>query len=236
MQLSKSLIPNSLTLLGMFFGFASVTQTLHGQFVLAAWLLAPAAFLDLFDGMVAKLLHATSSFGAEVDSFSDLVAFGAAPSVLIYGLYFSQWGVAGIALSFLPLLFGALRLTRFNLHRGRMPSDNFTGLPIPCVAGMLAGFVILTDGVTTGLWNTGIVTGLTILVSLLMVSSVPFTSNAVLVPRRILKNWLGIAWLLFFPALLIVPRLAFFVWTSGLIAYGLMRWVYSHLRSQQVVQ
>jgi CDP-diacylglycerol---serine O-phosphatidyltransferase len=229
MKLPKPVIPTALTILGMFFGFASVTQTLHGHFVLAAWLLAPAGFLDLFDGMVAKTLRATSAFGAEIDSFSDIIAFGLAPAVLIYSLYFARWGVAGVLFSFLPLLFGSLRLTRFNLHREAAPSDHFTGLPIPCVAGILAGFVILTNGATGNSHTAAVVAGLTVLVSGLMVSTIPFASNAVLAPRRILRSWLGYFWLMFFPALVIVPRAAFFLWTSGVIALGLIRWGYGHV-------
>lgn len=220
----RPVIPTSLTALGMFFGFASVTQSLTGRFLLAAWLLAPAAFLDLFDGMVAKLLRATSAFGAEFDSFSDLTAFGVAPSVLVYGLYFSHWGIPGVAVSFVPALFGALRLTRFNLHDAGKIADEFHGLPIPCVAGILAGFVILTGAARPTDPVIFAVLGLTVLVSVLMLSPIRFTSNAVLAPRRILRNWLGIAWLMFFPALALFPRVAFFLWTSALIAFGLLRW------------
>lgn len=223
MKLPKPIIPTSLTALGMFFGFASVSQSLHGSFLLAAWLLAPAAFLDLFDGMVAKLLRATSAFGAEFDSFSDLIAFGMAPSILVYGLYFSRWGAPGVAVSFLPLLFGALRLTRFNLRHAGRSSDNFNGLPIPCVAGILAGFVIFTNAAPSTHPLEAIVAALTVLVSVLMVTSIPFTSNAVLAPNRILHSWLGIAWLMFFPALVLFPRVAFFLWTSGVVVLGLVR-------------
>src|SRR5206468_10758660 len=103
-------------------------------------------------------------------------------------------------------------------------ADDFNGLPIPCVAGVLAGFVILTDASPGGAEMQGLVAALTVLVSVLMVSTIPFTSNAVLAPGRILHNWLGIAWLMFFPALVVFPRVAFFVWTSGLVTLGLIRW------------
>ena len=92
-----------------------------------------AAVFDFFDGAAARLLHAPSPLGQELDSLADLVSFGVAPAMLLYHnlqLWTGSWGLPGVAL-FIPAM-GALRLAKFNLDDSQ--ATEFKGLPIPANA------------------------------------------------------------------------------------------------------
>lgn len=132
---SKSFIANTVTSLNVFCGFLSIIQTSEGNYQLAAIFIIVAAIFDAFDGIVARLLGTSSRFGVELDSLSDVVSFGAAPAFLIYKAYAFQLGIAGIVISSLLLVFGSLRLARFNLSVDDLNTkSDFTGLPIPASA------------------------------------------------------------------------------------------------------
>ena len=135
------LIPNMLTLLALCAGMTAVRFALDDRFEWAAVAVIVAAVLDGLDGTIARLLKATSPFGAQLDSLSDFVSFGVAPAVLLYlwtmhDLHSMGW--------VLVLLFGvccALRLARFNTQIGveRPPYAHnfFTGVPAPAAAGLV---------------------------------------------------------------------------------------------------
>mgnify|MGYP002708901938 FL=1 len=102
-------------------------------------LIALAAVFDSFDGFTARLLHAVSPLGKELDSLSDAVSFGLAPGMVLYNMlvqYEPESGVAYIAM--LIPVFGALRLAKFNVSTDQ--STTFTGLPIPANAIFWIGF------------------------------------------------------------------------------------------------
>ena len=105
-------------------------------------LIALAAVFDFFDGFTARLLHAVSPLGKELDSLSDAVSFGLAPGMVLYNMlvqYEPESGVAYIAM--LIPVFGALRLAKFNVSTDQ--STTFTGLPIPANAIFWIGFTNL---------------------------------------------------------------------------------------------
>ena len=102
-------------------------------------LIALAAVFDFFDGFTARLLHAVSPLGKELDSLSDAVSFGLAPGMVLYNMlvqYAPESGVAYIAM--LIPVFGALRLAKFNVSTDQ--STTFTGIPIPANAIFWIGF------------------------------------------------------------------------------------------------
>ena len=102
-------------------------------------LIALAAVFDFFDGFTARLLHAVSPLGKELDSLSDAVSFGLAPGMVLYNMlvqYAPESSVAYIAM--LIPVFGALRLAKFNVSTDQ--STTFTGLPIPANAIFWIGF------------------------------------------------------------------------------------------------
>ena len=136
------ILPNGLTLCGMFFGFYSILSAIKGNYVHAAWAIMIADVFDGLDGWVARLTHSTTRFGIELDSLSDLVAFGVAPAVMIYKWSIAPFGRIGIAAAFLFAACGALRLARYNVQMGSTESKAFTGMPIPGAASVLASLVI----------------------------------------------------------------------------------------------
>jgi CDP-diacylglycerol--serine O-phosphatidyltransferase len=136
------IVPNFVTTANMFCGFFSVVKAIEGDFVQSAWLIMAAAIFDMLDGRVARLAKATSQFGVEYDSLSDLLSFGMAPAILLYLWALAPFGRLGWLAAFLFLACGALRLARFNVTSHALPKGFFQGLPIPMAAGMVATFVI----------------------------------------------------------------------------------------------
>lgn len=169
------LVPNFVTTGNMFCGFYSMIASVEGDFVVAAWAIMAAAVFDMLDGRIARLAKATSQFGVEYDSLSDLTSFGIAPAVLLYLWALKPFGRLGWAAAFLFMVCGALRLARFNVFSGNLPKNFFQGLPIPMGAGMVATFVIFCQAV--GWVETQFpVLVLTFLLASLMVSTIKFPS------------------------------------------------------------
>src|SRR5690606_1629195 len=109
------LLPNVLTIAALCVGLTALQSTIEARYTNAMLLILVAAVLDGMDGMVARLLKASSPFGAELDSFSDFVSFGIAPAILLYSWNLSNGGPFGWVASLLLCVAVALRLARFNV-------------------------------------------------------------------------------------------------------------------------
>lgn len=151
MSILRYTIPNSFTALSLLLGFASIVTTQLGDLEMAAWLIVWCGLLDVLDGVSARLLKATSSFGAEFDSMADLVAFGVAPAVLVLNAGMQIGGVEYESGQFWVLLLavgifvlaGAMRLARFNLMSEEITDGWFAGVPITAAGGGLTSSLIL---------------------------------------------------------------------------------------------
>src|SRR6185437_9450810 len=129
-------LPNLLTFANLFSGFTAVLACLSGDLVLAGWMIFIAAIADLLDGMAAKLLHAQSALGGQLDSLTDMVSFGLAPGLIAYMLlvkthagfmdwvYFYDIPVMGF-LAFLVTAAAAYRLARFNVNANISEDNRF---------------------------------------------------------------------------------------------------------------
>lgn len=170
----KSIVPSLFTLLNLFFGFFAIVNAIKGNFVQASWLIVFAAVWDGIDGKVARLTHTYSDFGIQFDSITDVVSFGAAPAVLIYQVFLYKLGAAGVIISFVPLVFGAIRLARFNVNLDSFEKENFSGLPIPAMAVTLSTYVIFNYDLWDGLRFAPALIPLVLLLSILMVSNVEY--------------------------------------------------------------
>ena len=135
-------------------GLSSILSTQFGNLEFAAWLIVWCGLLDTLDGMVARLLKATSNFGAEFDSMADLISFGVAPSILILNVGIELGGVEVDSGQFWVLaascgafaLAGAMRLARFNLSSDKPRSGWFAGVPITVAGGgLLSSLVLVLD-------------------------------------------------------------------------------------------
>ena len=135
------MVPNLLTMLGLCAGLTAIRFALEGRFGSAAVAIVVAGAIDGLDGRLARLLKATSRFGAEFDSLTDFLCFGVAPAFVLY-----LWSLQALGgFGFMPcLMFAvcmALRLARFNaaLDSGPHPAyayNFFTGVPAPAGAGL----------------------------------------------------------------------------------------------------
>jgi CDP-diacylglycerol---serine O-phosphatidyltransferase len=207
------LLPNAVTVLALCAGLSGVYFALEGRFELCAASIAAAAVFDALDGGLARLLDASSRIGAELDSLSDLVAFGVAPALVFY-----VWELQGtrfgwtVALVFAVCM--ALRLARFNTLIGEpdkypFAKEFFVGVPAPAAA-LVGGLpLILWLQFGPGWWSAPVVVGLwALFAAALMVSRLPTVSlktvrvPSELVPTVLVLVGLGAAGLITAPFLL----------------------------------
>lgn len=138
----RAAVPSFFTLMNLFSGFLAIIQVSDGRFVYAAWLIVLAAFFDLLDGIMARLAQAQSDFGIQLDSLSDVVSFGLAPSFLVYRFGLDQFGMPGLMIASLPAICGAVRLARFNVVADGEKKAFYEGLPIPVQAAVIVTFIL----------------------------------------------------------------------------------------------
>ena len=176
MKRLSSYIPNIITCCNLTAGSLAVIMALRGTFEQAAIFILIAAVCDFLDGLSARLLHAYSDMGKELDSLSNLISFGLAPGLMVYALlndylllpYGNLEYLAYIAL-LIPVA-GGIRLAKFNVDDRQTTS--FIGLPIPANALFWIG-VCFAD---TRDWHPVIILALIVLFSYLMVSNLPMFS------------------------------------------------------------
>lgn len=167
----KNQIPNLFTLGNLFCGFLSIGYAANHQYTNAAVLIIIGMMLDSMDGRIARMLHAETPLGKELDSLADIVTFGVAPSFLVYYTIFFNNGLLGLAISGLFPLFGAYRLARFNTAPEDESSTHFTGVPITAAGGILALLTLFNNQIPS-IVTTVIFTAL----SFLMVSKLKIPS------------------------------------------------------------
>ena len=187
-------IPNAITSLNLLFGCMACIMAFHcfdpmcgtsiKGYQWAFIFIALSAVADFFDGLVARLLHAVSGIGKELDSLADSVSFGLAPALVLYNIMIGQ-GAGHLALFALLLpVFGALRLARFNIDPNQ--STVFTGLPIPANAIFWIGFTAWYAMHPVPLW---IVILLIVALSLLMVCNLRMFSLKMHNLSSLKQNW-----------------------------------------------
>ena len=130
-------IPNMITMMSLIAGISSIKFSIQGNWKLAVLMIMLAAFFDFFDGWVARKLKKSSQFGAELDSLSDFISFGLAPSLLINLCYTFELGRIGWIFSLFYTVCAALRLARFNIENMKEQSKTFVGIPSPASAGII---------------------------------------------------------------------------------------------------
>jgi CDP-diacylglycerol---serine O-phosphatidyltransferase len=139
------LLPNMFTTAALFAGFYAIVQAMNVNFDYAAIAIFVAMVLDGLDGRVARMTHTQSAFGAEYDSLSDMVCFGAAPALVMYEWVLRDLGKLGWIAAFVYVAGAALRLARFNTLLEVADKRWFMGLPSPSAAALVAGLVWVVD-------------------------------------------------------------------------------------------
>ena len=234
-HISRAVIPNFFTILNMFSGFMSILSSADHNFVSAAWLIVLSAIFDSLDGVMARLTKSSSEFGVELDSLSDLVSFGVAPSFMLYQIGLHSLGPIGTISSAMVMVFGGLRLARFNVQLVGFDKTYFKGLPIPSSAITISSFILLYYDRSVGWQNPGAAAFLpfiAIALSLLMVSTVRYDTLPRLSKRGIRSHPLKFSAFIIGVIITIVTMGKALFWLFVLyIVAGLIRWLFEHIRA-----
>ncbi len=188
MKFKKAMFPSLFTIFNMFAGFLAIVSIYQGEFATACWLIFFAAVFDGMDGKLARLIGNSTAFGVEFDSLADVISFCLAPSFLIYRLYAVDLGVLGAIISFFPLMFGAIRLARFNVQTTSTPMPYFIGLPTPMNAISLVSFPLFNFATISSAGNAKIILPYMVCLSFLMVSHVPYAKMPKLTFKADMSN------------------------------------------------
>ncbi|HDZ83841.1 MAG TPA: CDP-diacylglycerol--serine O-phosphatidyltransferase [Nitrospirae bacterium] len=221
------ILPNTLTLCGMFCGFYAILASFRGDFIHAASAILIANIFDGLDGWVARLTNSTTKFGVELDSLSDLVAFGVAPAVLIYSWALQPFGRVGLGAAFIFVICGALRLARYNVQKETTESKAFTGLPIPAAGTAIASLVLFY----TEIWGTNVELNSAILLlpfflAVLMVTTLRFHSLKELDFKKRKPFWLLVAIVMAILFIIMYPETVIFAFTATYIIWGVIEGTY----------
>lgn len=237
------ILPNLLTTGNLFFGFFAIMKALQGEFFWAGSAIIIAAVFDMLDGRVARLTKGTSEFGVQYDSLCDLVSFGCAPAIIMYQFGLSAYGRIGWIACFLFMACGALRLARFNVQSSiGKASGDFTGLPIPMAASVVATFALFLNDLASesnaGSWlgnfytnylmtnsaKANVMIVMAPILSLAMVSNIVYRSHKVLKIRGI-KPFRLLAGLVFVVGLIAYyPEAVGFMFAALYALSGPMEW------------
>ena len=231
-KLKRSFIPNVATVFNMFLGFLSITLILNGEPIKAGWVMILGILFDVLDGKLARSMGLTSRFGTEFDSLADTITFCAVPSVLVYYTYVEGLPkLLGAAISFMPLLFGTIRLAKFNVATDDEPKPYFIGLTTPLGATTIVSFMLFNFEMYGDMGDPRLALVLVALVSFLEISPVRITKFPLLSLKqgrsnnlRLIGLGLVLFGLLFYQGLILFPLMAIY------ISWTIIQWMLDHDR------
>jgi len=229
-------VPNFITLLSLSSGFTSISFSLNGEWEIAIYLILLATIFDFFDGWFARKLKSGSNFGAELDSLSDFVSFGVAPSFLIYLWSTNTLGSLGWGATLFFVICSALRLARFtaDIYITNKPIDKneyFTGVPSPAAAGLiLLPLFIFFEFQIEFLKNDYLNLITTIVIGFMMISKIPTISIKKLKINPKYKTWIFLIFVLVCVAL--ISR----IWITLIFVFGayLISVFYTIIKSRNI--
>jgi CDP-diacylglycerol--serine O-phosphatidyltransferase len=235
------LLPNAFTTAALFAGFYAIVMAMNQNFEYACWAIFVAMVLDALDGRIARLTNTQSEFGAQYDSLSDMVSFGAAPALVIYEFSLRGLGKLGWIAAFVYCAGAALRLARFNTNIEVVDKRYFQGLPSPAAAALVVGFILMMTDPDINVsprqvdwlsWFIALFAGLT------MVTNVPFYSFKDVNFRKsvpfivVFLIALGFALLAIKPAVMLWPLFVVYC----LSGYAVMFWRLSKGKQVSIIQ
>lgn len=220
----KTAIPSILTMGNLLLGFVAISYAQHDPQLVLLLILA-AAILDLFDGLLARLLNAVTETGKQLDSLADMVTFGIAPAVAIWN--FMDHSLLSLLLISLLPIFSALRLARFNAIE-ETGGSFFKGLPTP-VNGVFFASLPLVSTMNQGfiLFEPYVIPWLIVVFSALMVSPLKMFSLKTLFKKGVEGYFVAAVFVVTFPTALSFGWLAVPI---GVIAYILFSVIYTITR------
>ncbi|MBS4773192.1 MAG: CDP-diacylglycerol--serine O-phosphatidyltransferase [Proteobacteria bacterium] len=221
----RKIAPNIVTMLALCAGVTSIRYSIQADWVKAVICVFVAAFFDLLDGRVARMLKGSTKFGAELDSLSDCVSFGVAPAIMIY-----QWTMYDLPKFgwFFCLLLSvgmAMRLARFNTMLEDEPQPEywhnfFVGVPAPAAAALVMMPIMISFDFPELNWlirSNAFCAVLLVVVTFLMVSRIPTVST-----KR-----MKVPTYMFMPLMLVVALFASFIITQPWLTLGTMVALYA---------
>jgi CDP-diacylglycerol--serine O-phosphatidyltransferase len=221
------IFPNLFTAASAFLGVIGIIASSNGQFEKSAIYILLSLVLDGLDGRVARLTNTTSKFGAEFDSLADVIAFGAAPAMLFYFSIGYQFGKLGALFSAIYVVFGAIRLARFNVMSGISEPSVFIGIPIPGAAVVLTMWILaylkypyLHGFEVIMLISLGVL-------SFLMVSNIRYPSFKKIDMKKANITKVLVILIVIFSLLYLYPIESTTFLITGYLLYGLFRGVYT---------
>ena len=206
---ARIILPNAITLIGICIGLTSIKFAIDGKFAIAIIAILFAGLMDALDGRIARLIKGTSKMGKELDSLGDVISFGVAPALIMYFWNLQYLDKLGWFVCLIYVVCIALRLARFNVNSEDEPSwkDNFfEGIPSP------AGGIILLFPLIFSFSGLGeffkinydvLVPIFFIIVSILLISTIPTYSFKKIVIQRSMTKFLLFGMVIFFGALLV---------------------------------
>ena len=207
---ARMILPNAITLMGVCIGLSSIKFAIDGKFTIAIIAILFAGLMDALDGRIARLIKGTSKMGKELDSLGDVISFGVAPALIMYFWNLQYLDKLGWFVCLTYVVCVALRLARFNINSEEEPSwkDNFfEGMPSP--AGgiiVLLPLIISFSGLDKFIFKINydlLVPVSFIVVSILLISTIPTYSFKKIVIPRTMTKFLLFGIVLFFGALLV---------------------------------
>ena len=207
---TRMILPNAITLIGVCIGLTSIKFAIDGKFAIAVVAILFAGLMDALDGRIARLIKGTSKMGKELDSLGDVISFGVAPALIMYFWNLQYLEKLGWFVCLIYVVCVALRLARFNINSEEESSwkDNFfEGMPSP--AGgiiVLLPLVLSFSGLEKFLFKINydlLVPSSFIIVSILLISTIPTYSFKKIVIPRAMTKFLLFGIVLFFGALLV---------------------------------
>ena len=204
---SRKYVPSLFTILNAFCGLMSIINASHEMYEQAALFIIYASLFDMLDGIVARILRSSSKFGVELDSLSDVISFGVAPSFLLYSIYFKDLDGIGIAVSSMIMVFAAIRLARFNVQLVGFDKNKFIGLPTPIASITISAYILFYHNkIFSKATSDTFIIILVVAIALLMVSNFRYNTIPKLSIQSLKKSPIVFAILLLGIALVIFTK------------------------------
>ena len=221
------LLPNLFTTAALFAGFYAIVQAMNLRFEVAAVAIYIAMVLDGLDGRIARLTRTQSEFGAEYDSLSDMVSFGAAPALVVYEWALKGFGKLGWVAAFVYCAGAALRLARFNTNIDVVDKRWFQGLPSPMGAALVAGLVWIMNDLGFGgeTWLAWLSWGVTMFAGITMVTNVPFYSFKDINLKKSVPFWAVLAIVAALTVIATKPAVVLFLLVVAYSISGYVQWI-----------
>ncbi len=220
------ILPNLFTAASIYLGILSIMYASKGEFAISCWLVIIAMVFDGLDGRVARMTNTTSKFGIEFDSLADIVSFGVAPALILYFYQGENLGKYGVVVSALFVVFGAIRLARFNISTNSSEPNIFIGLPIPVAAIFVVSWILVIDKYSFPIEFIYVFVVLVFTISLLMVSNIRYPSfkKFSINPKNRKKIFIGLITIL--AGIYLFPREIITIFVTIYILFGPLRAIY----------